>query len=157
MTNIVNATLVYVKDKENKKTLMLHRIKKNSDIHKGKWNGVGGKFEGCESPEECAIRETKEETGLDISELKLKGILTFPNFLFGDDWIVFVYDANKFSGELIECNEGNLEWIEDSKILELNLWEGDYIFLPWKFENKFFSAKFKYVDKKLKDYSVQFY
>lgn len=121
MVKIVNATLVYVKDSENKKTLMLHRVKKNSDIHEGKWNGVGGKFEGCESPEECAIRETKEETGLDISDLKLRGILTFPNFLFGDDWIVFVYDAYKFSGELIDCNEGNLEWVCDFKILELNL------------------------------------
>lgn len=154
---IINATLVYVKDRKNKKTLMLHRVKKNSDIHEGKWNGVGGKFEGCESPEECAIRETKEETGLDVSKPKFKGILTFPKFLFDDDWIVFVYEFEKFSGELIECNEGNLEWIDDSKILDLNLWEGDKIFLPWVFESKLFSAKFEYENKKLKDYSVQFY
>jgi 8-oxo-dGTP diphosphatase len=154
---IVNATLVYVKDNKNKKTLMLHRVKKNLDIHKGKWNGVGGKFEGCESPEECAIRETKEETGLDISELKLRGILTFPRFLFDDDWIVFVYEAYKFSGELIECNEGELDWVCDDDILSLNMWEGDKIFLPWIFENKFFSAKFNYINKKLINHSVEFY
>jgi 8-oxo-dGTP diphosphatase len=154
---IVNATLVYLKDRENKKTLMLHRVKKNSDIHKGKWNGVGGKFEGCESPEECAIRETLEETGLIVSSPKFCGILTFPNFLFGNDWIVFVYEFEKFSGELIECDEGELSWIDDSKILDLNLWEGDKIFLPWVFESRLFSAKFVYENKKLIDYSVQFY
>jgi 8-oxo-dGTP diphosphatase len=154
---IINATLIYVKDIENKKTLMLHRVKKNSDIHKGKWNGVGGKFEGCESPEECAIRETKEETGLDISKLKLRGILTFPKFLLEVDWIVFVYEAYEFSGEIIECNESELSWIDDEKVLDLNLWEGDKIFLPWVFEGRLFSAKFKYIDKKLSSYSVEFY
>jgi len=153
----INTTLVYIRDLENKKTLMLHRVKKNGDIHKGKWNGVGGKFEDGESPNECAIREVFEETGLKVSNGRLCGILTFPKFNNGVDGLAFVYEFNEFCGDLIECNEGNLEWIDDDKVLDLNLWDGDYIFLPWVFESKFFSGKFIYENKKLVEHFVEFH
>ncbi|MDD3144804.1 MAG: 8-oxo-dGTP diphosphatase [Candidatus Gracilibacteria bacterium] len=149
------ATLCYLK-KEGK-TLMLHRVKKEDDTHEGKWNGVGGKFEIGESPEDCAIRETKEETGLNARNPILKGILTFPNFAKGEDWYVFVYEFSDFDGELIESNEGNLEWVNDEDIFSLNLWEGDKYFLKWIQEGKFFSGKFIYEDKKLLSHEVTFH
>jgi len=149
------ATLCYVIDKS--KTLMLHRIKKKEDIHEGKWNGLGGKFEPGESPEECVIREVKEESGLLIKNPTLHGFITFPMFDGKKDWYVFMFTANKFTGNLIDSKEGMLEWIPNNKLLELNLWEGDRIFIPWLFQKKFFSAKFNYSKGKLKDYKVEFY
>ncbi len=148
-------TLCYVK-KEGK-TLMLHRIKKENDIHKGKWNGLGGKLENGETPEECVVREVKEESGLEIKNPVLKGILTFPAFDGVEDWYVFVFTATEFEGEIIDSPEGKLEWIEDKKLTDLNLWEGDKIFLKWIEENRFFSAKFVYKDGKLLFYKVNFY
>lgn len=149
------ATLCYVK--KESKTLMIHRVKKENDFHEGKWNGLGGKFEIGESPEECVIREVKEEAGLEIINPKMHGFITFPMFDGKDDWYVFLFTANQFKGELIDSSEGKLAWIEDEKILELNLWEGDRIFIPWLFQNKFFSAKFNYKDGKFIDYSVIFH
>lgn len=149
------ATLCYVINKN--KTLMLHRIKKKDDVHEGKWNGLGGKFESGESPEECVIREVKEESGLVIKNPKLRGFITFPMFDGKKDWYVFMFTANKFTGKLIDSNEGKLEWILNDKLLELNLWEGDRIFIPWLFKEKFFSAKFNYSNGKLIDYQVKFY
>ncbi|MDP3445616.1 MAG: 8-oxo-dGTP diphosphatase, partial [Ignavibacteria bacterium] len=107
------ATLCYVMN-ENK-TLMLHRVKKENDYHKGKWNGLGGKFEVGESPEECAKREILEESGLVVENPLLKGIITFPMFDNVKDWYVFVFTSDKFTGELIHSNEGNLEWIDNDK------------------------------------------
>jgi len=152
---MILATLCYVKDKG--RTLMLHRIKKQGDIHIGKWNGLGGKLEEGESPEECAIREVQEESGLIVEELELKGVLTFPNFDGSNDWYVFAFVIRKFSGELTESPEGQLQWIEDEKLLDLNLWEGDRIFLPWLENDRFFSAKFTYRDGLLKDHHVYNY
>jgi len=148
-------TLCYVK-KDNK-TLMLHRIKKENDMHEGKWNGLGGKLENGESPEECVIREVKEESGLEIKNPKLKGILTFPAFDGIDDWYVFVFIAEEFKGELIDSPEGKLEWIDDDKLTQLNLWEGDKLFLEWLNEDKCFSGKFIYENGKLVSYEVHFY
>ena len=148
----INATLCYIK-KENK-VLMLHRIKKVNDIHEGKWNGLGGKIEQGETPEECIIREVYEESGLKIESPILKGIITFPLFDGENDWLVFVFLSDKFSGNIIESNEGKLEWIDKDKILALPLWEGDKIFLPWVFDETFFSAKFIYKNKKLIDWNV---
>ncbi len=149
------ATLIYVR--KNGKTLMLYRNKKENDYHEGKWNGLGGKFEAGESPEECAVRELQEESGLIAKSLTMKGFITFPNFDGKNDWHVFLFTVEDFEGELINSPEGKLEWIEDEKLLELNLWEGDKIFIPWLFEDKFFSAKFVYENKRFVDYEVHFY
>ena len=151
------ATLCYVNDKKSNSTLMIYRNKKKNDYHEGKWNGLGGKFEVGESPEECAIREIEEESGLKVKTLTLKGFITFPLFDGKDDWYVFLFAADDFSGELIDSPEGRLEWIENSKLTEINLWDGDKIFIPWLFEDKFFSAKFNYKDGKFVDYTVMFY
>ena len=149
------STLCYIQNKHQ--TLMLHRIKKKDDIHKGKWNGLGGKLISGESPEECVKREVLEESGLVIDFPKLHGVITFPQFDGIDDWFVFVYTADSFEGDLINSDEGVLNWIDSNKILELNLWEGDKIFIPWLKQDKFFSAKFIYDKKELKDYDVIFY
>jgi 8-oxo-dGTP diphosphatase len=149
------ATLCYLMDGE--RTLMIHRIKKKNDFHEGKWNGLGGKFEPGETPEECAIREIKEESGLLMINPRMHGFITFPMFDGKKDWYVFVFTASKFEGELIDSHEGKLEWIPNEKLLGLNLWEGDRIFIPWLFQEKFFSAKFVYEDGKFVSHSVEFY
>ena len=151
------ATLCYVIDKKKNRTLMLHRVKKVNDVHEGKWNGLGGKLEIGESPEECVIREIKEESGLSISDPRLHGFITFPLFDGVDDWYVFVFTAENYSGEIIESAEGNLEWIPSESVTALNLWDGDAIFLKWLKEDKFFSAKFIYEKGMLKNHSVTFY
>lgn len=148
-------TLCYVR-KDNK-TLMLHRVKKQNDIHQGKWNGLGGKLEPGETPEDCVIREIQEESGLTIKPM-LKGLLTFPEFFANDeDDYTFVFTANDFHGTLIESNEGDLEWIDNDKLLDLPLWEGDKIFLPWLEKDGFFSGKFQYKNGRLLTHSVVFY
>ncbi|MCL4548662.1 MAG: 8-oxo-dGTP diphosphatase [Bacteroidetes bacterium] len=149
------ATLCYVM--KDDKTLMLFRNKKKNDVHEGKWNGLGGKFEQGETPEECVIREIKEESGLLIKNPSLRGFITFPMFDGKKDWYVFLYVARKFKGKLINSHEGTLEWIPNEKLLGLNLWEGDKIFIPWLFQDKFFSAKFDYANGKFVKHSVEFY
>jgi 8-oxo-dGTP diphosphatase len=149
------ATLCYIRDKG--KTLMLYRNKKENDVHEGKWNGLGGKLEAGETPEECAIREVGEESGLIVGNPDLRGILTFPRFTPGHDWYVFVFQFHGWEGKLIDSPEGELTWIDDDKILELNLWEGDRYFLRWLFEGRFFSAKFIYESGKLISHQVHFY
>lgn len=151
------ATLCYVIDKNSNSTLMIHRVKKQNDYHEGKWNGLGGKFELGESPEECAIREIEEESGLKVKSVIMKGFITFPMFDGKEDWYVFLFTANEFSGNLIDSNEGNLAWIKNEKLTELNLWDGDKIFIPWLFQDGFFSAKFKYKDGKYLSHTVSFY
>jgi 8-oxo-dGTP diphosphatase len=136
---------------------MLFRNKKANDYHQGKWNGLGGKFEQGESPEDCAIREIKEESGLIVKNLTMKGFITFPMFDEKEDWHVFLFVVDEFEGELIESPEGKLEWVPNDKLLELNLWEGDKIFIPWLFQNRFFSAKFIYKKGKFIKHEVNFY
>lgn len=135
---------------------MLHRNKKHGDVHLGKWNGLGGKLDPGESPEECVVREIREEAGLTLLDAKLRGVLTFPAFKAGEDWLVFVYTATRFEGELGACAEGDLEWIPDERLGELPLWEGDRIFLPWLEQERFFSAKFVYRDGRLVSHAVSF-
>ncbi|RME04292.1 MAG: 8-oxo-dGTP diphosphatase [Planctomycetota bacterium] len=152
------ATLCYVK--KDGKTLMMHRVKKVGDIHHGKWNGLGGKFHPQETPEECVCREVYEESGLEIRNPILRGILTFPQFqpIEGVDWYVFVFVAREFKGQLKSCAEGDLCWIEDKELLRLPLWEGDRLFLQWLENNSgFFSAKFVYRQEKLVEHQVNFY
>jgi len=149
------ATLCYVMKDDH--TLMLYRNKKENDYHEGKWNGLGGKFEAGETPQECAIREVLEETGLTVKNPVLKGLITFPMFDTKDDWYVFLFTMKEFEGELIDCPEGHLEWIPNEDLTKLNLWEGDKIFLPWIFQDKFFSAKFTYENGRYTGYTVDFY
>jgi 8-oxo-dGTP diphosphatase len=152
---IVVATLCYVRS--GGRTLMLHRNKKEGDVHRGKWNGLGGKLDAGESPDECVVREVREESGLTVADARLHGVLTFPAFREGEDWLVFVYTASRFTGELGECAEGTLEWIDDAKVSSLPLWEGDRIFLPWLSQDRFFSAKFVYRDGRLAGHEEKFY
>jgi 8-oxo-dGTP diphosphatase len=149
------ATLCYVTNDD--KTLMLYRNKKENDYHEGKWNGLGGKFEPGESPEECAIREIKEESGLTVKNPEMNGFITYPLFDGKDDWYVFLFTFKEFEGELIDSPEGKLEWISNDKLTDLNLWDGDSIFLKWILEKKFFSAKFNYKDGEFIDYEVNFH
>ena len=149
------ATLCYIRRDQH--TLMVHRIKKANDMHQGKWNGLGGKMEAGETPEECAMREIYEETGLRVEDPVLKGILTFPGFANDEDWYAFVFIATQFTGELIDSPEGTLRWVPDDELLKLNLWEGDRVFIPWLERPDFFSGKFLYKDGQLVMHSVVFY
>jgi len=149
------ATLCYLKDGD--RTLMLHRNKKDQDMHLGKWNGLGGKVEQGETPEACAIREVLEESGLVVSNPQLKGFITFPNFDGENDWYVFVYRFEHFEGRLIESPEGDLAWITDSEMAEIPLWEGDRIFMEWLDSDGIFSAIFKYDSGRLLDWNVTWY
>ena len=135
---------------------MINRNKRENDIHRNKYNGLGGKFEKDESPEECVKREIFEESGLIINNPKLVGNILFPGFA-NKDWQVYVYVANDYTGEkLVENHEGSLHWIDDDKLLDLPLWESDYIFIPWIMEGKQFRAKFNYDNDKMIDYDVSF-
>ena len=149
------ATLCYLK--KDGRTLMIHRIKKENDMHHGKWNGLGGKLNPGESPEECVIREVREESGLIISDPLLKGFLTFPKFANDEDWYAFVFVARKIEGQMIESDEGVLKWIDDEKLSKLDLWEGDLVFLPWLERPGIFSGKFIYREGKLVEHTVNFY
>jgi 8-oxo-dGTP diphosphatase len=149
------ATLCYVR--QEGQTLMVHRIKKANDMHMGKWNGLGGKLEPGETPEECALREIFEESGLSVRNPQLKGFITFPAFDDFEDWYVFVYVVTDFEGDLIDSPEGNLQWVNNSDLTSLNLWDGDAIFLSWLDRRGIFSAKFIYKDGRLISHEVVFY
>lgn len=124
--------------------LMMHRVVKKNDINKDKWIGVGGHFEPGESPEECLLREVKEETGLTLLSHRFRGLITF----LCDDYqpeYMCLYTSDQFTGELIPCPEGNLEWVPIHRVDELNLWEGDKIFFRLLSEDApFFSLKLRY-------------
>jgi 8-oxo-dGTP diphosphatase len=150
----IEASLVYIFDGDN--CLMLHRVKKEKDIHEGKWNGLGGKQEYGESPEECARREILEESGLTLNSIKFAGHLFFPKFdQQKNDWSVFVFTSDDFSGQLrTDSPEGELHWITKDKLLELNLWEGDRYFIPLLLSERIFLGKFVYADGHLEDYKL---
>lgn len=139
---MLNTTLCYIQKDE--KYLMLHRIKKQNDINKDKWIGIGGKFEEGESPEECALREVKEETGLSLKSYEYRGIVTFVS---DNNFTEFmhIFWSDNFEGEIIDCDEGKLEWIEKSKLNDFEHWKGDEIFLDL-IDKKvpFFSLKLVY-------------
>ena len=123
---------------------MMHRVKKAHDINKDKWIGIGGHFEADESPEECLFREAAEETGLMLLSFRLRGIVTF----MCDRWqteYMFLYTADEFEGELAECSEGSLEWVDKADVYNLPIWEGDKIFFRLLEEGReFFSLKLRY-------------
>lgn len=140
-------TLCYIEKDDS--YLMLHRIKKKNDINKGKWIGIGGKFLPGETSEECLIREAKEETGLTLSDYELKAIVTFISDIYEDEEM-HLYICKGFSGEIKDCDEGELRWIKKEEIFGLPLWEGDKIFLKFLLENQpFFNLRLKYKGDRL--------
>ena len=135
-------TLCYIEKDES--YLMLHRVSKKHDVNKDKWIGVGGHFEQGESPEDCLLREVKEETGVTLKSYRFRGILTF-NFNDNESEYICLYTADEFEGELRDCDEGTLEWVPKSEIHNLNLWEGDKIFFDLLNQDvPFFSLKLQY-------------
>jgi 8-oxo-dGTP diphosphatase len=146
---MLNTTLCYIE--ENDSYLMLHRIKKVNDVNHDKWIGVGGKFEDGESPEECVCREALEETGLTLHRPAYRGLVTFVSDRWETEYM-HLFLAKSFSGTLIDCEEGKLEWVPKSKMGELNLWEGDLIFLRLLEQDvPFFSLKLVYQGEGLKE------
>ena len=138
-----NTTLCHIE--KDGKYLMLHRVKKENDLNHDKWVGIGGKFEDRESPEECAVRETLEETGLTLKSYKYCGIVTFVSDVWETEYM-HIFHSNDFCGELKECDEGDLCWVDIPEIYNLPIWEGDKIFLRLIEENvPFFSLKLEYV------------
>lgn len=143
---------------------MLHRVKKENDVNKDKWIGIGGHFEAGESPEDCICREAMEETGLELRELRFRGIVTFcfkkpetaEEETVWDDWeYMCLFTATVDDEKLSECNEGDLEWVNKERIPELNLWEGDKIFFRLLAEGEpFFSLKLCYHGEKLIEVSL---
>lgn len=123
---MINTTLCYIE--KNDSYLLLHRTKKEHDFNKDKWIGVGGKFEDGESPEECLLREVKEETGLTLRSWHWHGIVTFVSDEYPTEYM-YLYTSSDFTGELSDCDEGELEWVPRAKIFSLPLWPGDRIFL----------------------------
>lgn len=124
--------------------LMLHRIKKENDLNRDKWVGIGGKFEDKESPEECNLREVYEETGLTLKDAEYRGIVTFVSDKWETEYMHIFY-SDSFSGKIKECDEGVLEWVKKEQLFSLPVWEGDKIFLRLLEENApFFSLKLEY-------------
>lgn len=142
-----NTTLCHIE--KDGKYLMLHRVKKENDLNHDKWVGIGGKLEDRESPEECAVRETFEETGLTLKSYKYCGIVTFVSDVWETEYM-HIFHSNDFCGELKECDEGDLCWVDIPEIYNLPIWEGDKIFLRL-IEKKapFFSLKLEYVGNAL--------
>ena len=150
-----NTTLCYIE--KNGAYLMMHRVKKQNDINKEKWVGIGGKFEDGETPYECAIREIKEETGLTPIDLKYRGIVTFVSNLYGTEFM-HLFTANECFGEMnSDCEEGELVWIDKKDIPNLNIWEGDKIFFSLlETEEKFFHLQLVYNGDKLVEHSITY-
>ncbi len=149
-------TLCYIE--RDGKYLMLHRVKKDKDINKDKWIGIGGHFEDRESPEDCLLREVTEETGLTLTRWRFRGIVTFysePGEPGKEGVLEYMclYTADGFEGEVRECDEGTLEWIGKKEVYGLELWPGDRIFLKLLEEERpFFSLKLVYTcDGELKE------
>ena len=123
---------------------MLHRIKKKNDLNEGKWVGVGGKLEENESPEECLLREVREETGLTLTRWQYRGIVTFVSDRWEGEYM-HLFTADGFEGTLGDCSEGVLEWVDKKRVRELPMWEGDAVFFRLLDENApFFSLKLVY-------------
>lgn len=141
------------------KTLMLYRNKKENDVNKNKYIGIGGRFEAGESPEECLLREVYEEVGVRLTGFRFRGTVTFLSVSGKDEiFYIFFFTADGYSGEIGDCDEGELYWVETDKIGELDIWEGDH--LVWKWLNAdegVFNAKFVYDGDKLVENHVWFY
>ena len=139
---MLNTTLCYIE--RGDEYLMLHRVKKENDINRDKWIGLGGKFKEDESPEECLLREVYEESGLRLTSWRYRGIVTFVNTKCSSEYM-HLFTADGFEGTVGPCDEGELEWIKKSELMKLTLWEGDRIFLRLLDSNEtFFSLKLSY-------------
>jgi 8-oxo-dGTP diphosphatase len=144
---MLNTTLCYIE--KDGCYLMLHRVKKKNDINHDKWIGVGGKFEDKESPEDCLLREAWEETGLTLTHWRYCGLITFICDAYETEYM-HLFTADEYTGDLKECNEGDLQWVPIEQVLALPTWEGDKIFLKLMQEKgPFFSLKLTYVKDKL--------
>ena len=145
-----NTTLCYIQNDKGQ-TLLLHRVKKENDLNKDKWIGVGGGFEDQESPEDCLLREVYEETGLTLTSYRYRGIVTFVSDRWETEYM-HLFTADGYEGDLIDCNEGTLEWVDNARVLDLPTWEGDRIFLRLISEDApFFSLKLTYRGETLVD------
>lgn len=137
-----NTTLCYIEN--DGRYLMLLRNKKKQDENANKWIGVGGKFLEGESPEECLLRETYEETGLHLTEYRYRGMITFVSDEWGTEYM-HLFTATAYEGQLSECTEGELHWVAKADVMNLNLWEGDRAFLKLLMEDaSFFTMKLRY-------------
>jgi len=148
-------TLCYIERKDS--YLMLHRIKKVNDENHDKWIGVGGKFEYGESPEECLLREVREETGFLLKKYRFRGLVTFVSDEWGTEYM-HLFTATEYEGEMKECEEGELVWVPKKDIENLNLWEGDKVFFGLLDETEdFFTLKLRYEGEKLVETVVEKY
>ena len=139
---MINSTLCYVT--RGDEVLMLHRVKKKNDLNKDKWIGIGGKFEGQESPDECLLREAMEETGLRLTSWRCRGVVTFLSDCWEGEYM-YLFTADGFEGELKECDEGELQWVPRAFLDTLPKWEGDKIFLKLLWEDApFFLLTLRY-------------
>ena len=142
-----NTTLCYIT--RGNDVLMLHRVKKQNDMNKDKWIGIGGKFEGEESPDECLLREAREETGLTLTSWQCRGIVTFLNDQYEGEYM-YLFTADGFTGVLKECDEGDLQWVSRDFLDSLPKWEGDKIFLDLLWKNEpFFLLTLRYSGDRL--------
>ena len=148
-------TLCYIEN--NDCYLMLHRTKKKKDVNKDKWIGVGGHAEGNETPQECLLREVKEETGLLLTSYKFRGLITFISDEYEAE-MMCLFTADGYTGELITCDEGELEWVKKSDVPQLPTLEGDAQFLKLLLEDekRFFAMKLRYEGERLVEKSVEF-
>lgn len=145
---MINSTLCHIE--KDGCYLMLHRIKKENDLNKDKWIGIGGKFEPRESPEDCLLREVKEETGLTLRSFRYRGVVTFVSDTWDETEYMHLFTSDDFEGDLIDCDEGTLEWVPIDKMNTLPMWEGDFIFLDLlRTDEPFFSLKLVYDGDKL--------
>ena len=142
-----NTTLCYIL--RGDEVLMLHRVKKQQDINKDKWIGIGGKFEENESPDECLLREAREETGLELTKWQCRGVVTFLNDCCEGEYM-YLFTATEYTGELKQCDEGDLQWVSRDFLYSLPMWEGDKIFLDllWT-DEPFFLLTLRYSGDKL--------
>lgn len=151
------ATLVYIVSQDRKKVLLIHRNKRQDDIHYGKYNGLGGKIESTEDIIEALKREVLEESGLSCTKLQLRGTISWPGFgKGGQDWFGFIFRIDEYSGEVIEENhEGTLEWVPIEKLDQIDLWESDRLWLDKVFaqDSKMFHGIAPFKDGKLLSWS----